>query len=312
MTDYSKVFEFIRTGGLRVESPAAAVVVAPTPRAPSPQPEVVERVPSPVMEAPVVQVMIPQEDIESSSSRRSEEDSPSVPTEEPAMMMTEESAPVSMPIVNQPSPQHEQLQQYFESLLNAREPVDPSPFADSHAEVVEPVQVEQVEQPMDASIEELPTQPIIPSPSPSIRPISPPASPLPIPAAVPVPIPPRASPPSPPSPVFSAVFVADNSVDDGHVFTPGTVFVKSWRLRNNGSVAWPETTVVEFVGGERCAIEDSQNPMSYKVGKVETGALVDIIVDHMKAPSAKGRFTSYWRLKTEVDGVAFGDQLWCE
>lgn len=266
LTDYTKIFEFVRNGGLRASTPVATAVS-----------------PAPQFESPIVQVMIPRPELESTNSTKS--------NEELAMMMTRQNAPVTMPGA---------LFQFLDSpRIREKEATLPAE---------EEAQVEaEASKPMDASIEELSTSPIVPSPSTSsFKSISTPPSPkqvTPSPAAVPVPI--------PVIPTYSAVFVADNSVDDGHVFIPGTEFVKSWRLRNNGTVAWPETTVVEFVGGDRCATASAAT--SYLVGKAEAGALADVHVLDIKAPNEKGRFVSYWRLRSKKDGgVAFGDQLWCD
>ncbi|KAF8310386.1 hypothetical protein DL93DRAFT_2046835, partial [Clavulina sp. PMI_390] len=110
-------------------------------------------------------------------------------------------------------------------------------------------------------------------------------------------------------------FVADNSIDDGHLFPAGAEFVKSWRVKNDGLIAWPENTVLSFMGGNRFAPSETENGrrlclFDYPVGRVEPGESVDVEAD-MKAPG-EGRWVSYWRLREGVDGNIFGDQLWCE
>ena len=113
---------------------------------------------------------------------------------------------------------------------------------------------------------------------------------------------------------LAAVFVADNSVDDGHVFPAGVEFVKSWRVLNNGAVAWPESTVIAFMGGDRLGVHEKsgRDAVEYHVGRVEPGAEVDVQVEDMKAPAIEGRYVSYWCLKDTAAGAAFGDRLWCE
>jgi len=107
-----------------------------------------------------------------------------------------------------------------------------------------------------------------------------------------------------------AVFISDNNVDDGQVFPAGAEFVKSWRMQNDGEVAWPETTYVVFVAGDRLpAFEGAPN--HYLVGKVEPGAFVDIYAGDMKAPETPGMYVSYWRL-SDGSNKPFGQSIWCD
>lgn len=114
-----------------------------------------------------------------------------------------------------------------------------------------------------------------------------------------------------PAITYSATFVADNNITDGHMFPPGAEFVKSWLVLNSGDVAWPESTVLAFVGGERLATDSHIVPSTYAVGRVEPGAEVDVHALDMKAPEDAGRYVSHWRLQDGY-GLSFGDQLWCE
>jgi len=145
--------------------------------------------------------------------------------------------------------------------------------------------------PLDEPIDELLTQPIVPStPEPAkaveVKPVD-----------------------ALESPTYSAAFITDNSIVDGHVFPSGAEFVKSWRLKNDGNVAWPSSTVLAFIGGDRFA-DSPTSPMTYPVGAVAAGAHVDVHAD-MKAPGV-GRHVSYWRLRDDKSGKTFGDQFWCD
>ncbi|KAF8336445.1 uncharacterized protein EI90DRAFT_3152608 [Cantharellus anzutake] len=115
---------------------------------------------------------------------------------------------------------------------------------------------------------------------------------------------------SPRSISLQASYIADNNVDDGHVFPPGAEFVKSWLMSNPGAVPWPETTQLVFVGGDRLSSGDVANN-AYHVGRVEPGAEVDVHAHDMKAPEEPGRYVSHWRL-SDGEGKLFGDQLWCD
>ncbi|KAG8917047.1 hypothetical protein FRC02_003391 [Tulasnella sp. 418] len=120
--------------------------------------------------------------------------------------------------------------------------------------------------------------------------------------------------PPTPAPVgrISASFVADNNIPDGHVLPTGARFQKSWKLRNDGDVAWPKDTQLTFVGGDRLGTNEQE---TYYVGaehdsEVKPGDLVDVKID-FKAPDYPGRFASYWRLK-DGQGKIFGHRMWCD
>ena len=106
----------------------------------------------------------------------------------------------------------------------------------------------------------------------------------------------------------SASFVADNNIPDGHVLAAGTRFQKSWKVKNDGDVAWPNNTELVFVGGDRLG---TSAQASYAVGSVvQVGEEVDVKVD-FKAPDFPGKYTSYWRFK-DGEGKIFGHRMWCE
>lgn len=49
---------------------------------------------------------------------------------------------------------------------------------------------------------------------------------------------------------LDARFVQDVSIFDGTEFAPATNFTKIWRLRNSGTVPWPQNTQLVHVGGD--------------------------------------------------------------
>jgi len=85
-----------------------------------------------------------------------------------------------------------------------------------------------------------------------------------------------------------------------------TPFTKIWKLRNEGSIAWPENTTLAFVGGDQLAKVESVVVPS----PVSPLQEVDIAVD-MFAPSKPGRYVSYWRLH-QPDGTRFGQRVWVD
>ncbi|KAH8120072.1 hypothetical protein DFH11DRAFT_1685474 [Phellopilus nigrolimitatus] len=106
-----------------------------------------------------------------------------------------------------------------------------------------------------------------------------------------------------------ATFVCDVNIEDGQLFPAGAEFVKSWRIQNDGENAWPESTEVVFVAGDRMPAFDGA-PLRYHVGMVEPGVTVDVNASDMKAPDISGKYVGYWRLS---DGSKpFGQSVWCD
>lgn len=97
-----------------------------------------------------------------------------------------------------------------------------------------------------------------------------------------------------------ARFIADITVPDGTVFTPGTEFTKVWRLQNTGSCTWNSSYAFVFVSGNRLGA-----PAAVPLPKVVyPGENVDIGVD-MIAPSSAGSYQGNWMLSDDR-GRTFG------
>jgi hypothetical protein len=98
---------------------------------------------------------------------------------------------------------------------------------------------------------------------------------------------------------FKAQFVADVTVPDGTNFQPSATFKKTWRLRNIGTCAWNNVTMVFDSGAQM----GSTAAVSVTNG-IAPGQTVDVSVD-MTAPSAPGHYIGYWKFKSE-QGTIFG------
>jgi next-to-BRCA1 protein 1 len=125
---------------------------------------------------------------------------------------------------------------------------------------------------------------------------------------------------STPSSVLNAHFVRD-SIPDGKVFQPGTVFTQVWFMHNPGPYAWPAGCSIRFVGGDNMLNVDNERPASITdiadatesnvVGRqVEIGEQIAFKIV-LKAPMREGKHISYWRMKS-ADGTPFGHRLWCD
>jgi spore germination protein YaaH len=100
---------------------------------------------------------------------------------------------------------------------------------------------------------------------------------------------------------LGATYSADVSIPDNTQLDNGEEFVKTWRVKNSGTCAWPDDTVVAFVSGSQMSAADSVD-----VGVVESGAETEVSVN-MKAPDDPGSYSGVWRMRT-ADGV-FGGNL---
>ena len=72
-----------------------------------------------------------------------------------------------------------------------------------------------------------------------------------------------------------ARFVQDVNMGDrtGNTLPPATRFMKTWRMRNEGTTAWADNTVLAFVGGDQLGAGES-----IAVPAVAPGEEVDISV----------------------------------
>lgn len=46
-------------------------------------------------------------------------------------------------------------------------------------------------------------------------------------------------------------FIMDVNVIDGTLMAPSTHFTKIWRLRNSGTIVWPQGTKLVWIGGDK-------------------------------------------------------------
>ncbi len=101
---------------------------------------------------------------------------------------------------------------------------------------------------------------------------------------------------------LNATFVADVTIPDNTQLDKEEPFDKTWRVRNSGTCAWPDDTVLSFVGGDQMGAPDS-----VEVGPADPGDEKEITVS-MEAPAEDGKYTGKWQLKSGDD--LFGGQFW--
>lgn len=106
---------------------------------------------------------------------------------------------------------------------------------------------------------------------------------------------------------LDARFVTDVTIFDGTEVSGGTSFTKIWRLRNIGTLRWPQGTQLVHVGGD---VLGSDKPSSLELSEEglpceeEIDASVDLV-----APECPGRYVSHWRLRAP-SGQKFGQRVW--
>jgi hypothetical protein len=110
--------------------------------------------------------------------------------------------------------------------------------------------------------------------------------------------------PAPAVAVNDAVFVAElDAVPDGTVLVPGSVFTKTWRLRNRGTTTWGAGYRLLRVSGQSLGAA-----ASIAVPQCLPGQSVDLTVAFV-APSIPNAYKSIWQL-VDPQGTPFGHQVW--
>ncbi len=96
-----------------------------------------------------------------------------------------------------------------------------------------------------------------------------------------------------------AAFFEDVTVPDDTVFRPGVSFVKTWRIRNEGSCPWGPDYDLIFSHGDQLA-----GPSSTPLPSVAPGEIANLSAD-LKAPASGGTYVGNWQLRNP-DGLPFG------
>lgn len=106
-------------------------------------------------------------------------------------------------------------------------------------------------------------------------------------------------------------FIADVTVPDGSVYTPGQSFTKTWRIQNSGTCRWDQNYFLTFVKGAQ------MGPGTVYLDRtVAPGETIDISLA-MRAPLAPGSYRGYFAMfapNAERFGSSSGteDGLWVD
>lgn len=99
-------------------------------------------------------------------------------------------------------------------------------------------------------------------------------------------------------------FIQDVTVPDGTVMLPGQSFVKTWRIRNSGSVAWVDRRLARI--GPPVAAGLPSSPPSVPIPDTLPGAEVDVSVP-LRAQHLSGTSQIMWKT-IDVSGRFFYPQ----
>ena len=97
---------------------------------------------------------------------------------------------------------------------------------------------------------------------------------------------------------YKATFLADVTIPDNTVIAPGASFIKTWRVRNDGTCPWGAGTPLHqltFVDGDQLGAPAT---VELSFPHLEQGGTVDISVSFV-APVKPGSYKSNWRLRDE-------------
>lgn len=110
---------------------------------------------------------------------------------------------------------------------------------------------------------------------------------------------PTDTPTSPEKPCDLAAFVGE-TLPDGSQLYPGTMFTKTWTLRNEGICTWTPDYAVVFMNGDSMSV-----PAAVKIGEkeVKPGETIEVSVP-LIAPIAGGNYRADFKLRNAA-GVLF-------
>lgn len=90
----------------------------------------------------------------------------------------------------------------------------------------------------------------------------------------------------------------DVNIPDNTTMSPGQDFIKTWKIKNNGTCTWGEGYKLVFSYGEE--MDGEAQPLSAAIGP---GQEVDVSVQ-FKAPDLAGSYFSFWTLESPR-GITF-------
>lgn len=97
--------------------------------------------------------------------------------------------------------------------------------------------------------------------------------------------------------------VRDITTGEGEAVPRGTVFTKTWRVKNTGPEPWPGGVYLSFRGGDRL-----EGPSVVPLPALQAGCEVDVEV-RLRSPEQPGLYQSQWQMCT-MSGNMCGEVIW--
>lgn len=99
----------------------------------------------------------------------------------------------------------------------------------------------------------------------------------------------------------------DNNMKNPSFVTPGTAFVKTWRVQNTGTCTWTPNYKLLYAYGNTAGAQMSGQPLNIP-GNIAPGQLVDLSVS-MIAPITPATYQGFWQIEN-ASGARFGQTIW--
>ena len=96
----------------------------------------------------------------------------------------------------------------------------------------------------------------------------------------------------------------DVNIPDGTIMSPGQDFVKTWRVKNNGSCPWGAGYELVYAGYS----DDMDGQFQPLTEVIQPGQEVEVSVQ-FKAPSQTGEYLSAWQMENPA-GVTFPEAIY--
>ena len=106
-----------------------------------------------------------------------------------------------------------------------------------------------------------------------------------------------------------AEWIEDVTIPDGTELPPGTIFTKTWRIKNTGTCTWDDKYQLVYYYGSAMGGADTHQ---ITTGPVAPGEILDISIE-LTAPINEGEYFSGWRLKNaKGEYFSFGSELYVQ
>ncbi len=97
--------------------------------------------------------------------------------------------------------------------------------------------------------------------------------------------------------VLKGTYIADVTIPDGTVLAPNAPFLKTWRIRNDGTCSWDAGYQLVYAEGSQMS-----GPAAVNIPAAAPGQTIDISVN-LVAPGVPGDATGMWRLRASNNAI---------